>query len=456
MRPSASSGRSGSVRIAACFLLILLPVFTVMAPAVLVRAQTPGLVFSTPMNISNDSKSAQDPNVQNVGSHVYVVWTERSNGIRFRESPDGGVTWVPPLNMPALRVSNAGGTAQYPLMSENGTNVYVVWAQTIGTTGLQIMEATSANNGLSFTPPVQLTSGSPAGGFIGPAIASWGNNVYVGYDNNTNGQAAFVTCSNQSGAPGTWTHPFMFGSFHEAQVAAWGGKYVYAVSDRGFATSTDNCATWKNVVLSVPKVPSEPWIAAYSNNSYMAGETKGSASNVEYTTSNNNGTTWSNAANFTISNAWAPMVGAHGNSSWIALQTHPGSSSSEVWVFTTNNGGGKWTGPALLSGIPAKGSDTSFPFTVATSDGQNVFVAWSQQIISGYWVMRIAYSSDGGTTWTSTPSSPASSTVSQNTTGEAGNNNDVATGAISAFGTHCYVVWQYVNGASNQIYFARS
>ena len=138
------------------------------------------------------------------------------------------------------------------------------------------------------------------------------------------------------------------------------------------------------------------------------------------------------------------------------MQTHPGTLHQKSGSSLRTTAEGNGPGRLLLSGIPSKGSDTSFPFTVATSDGQNVFVAWSQQIISGYWVMRIAYSSDGGTTWTSTPSSPASSTVSQNSAGEAGNNNDVATGAISAFGTHCYVVWQYANGASNQIYFARS
>src|ERR1700730_2805674 len=125
-------------------LLFVAPILATFSPAVVVRAAS-APTFGKPVNISNDSSSAQDPNVQNVGTHVYIAWTERSGGIRVRQSPDGGVAWVPALNMPALRISNVGGTAQYPLMSENGTNVYVVWAQSVGKTGLQIMEATSTN-----------------------------------------------------------------------------------------------------------------------------------------------------------------------------------------------------------------------------------------------------------------------------------------------------------------------
>jgi hypothetical protein len=437
-------------------MLLLVPGFGTISPALVVRAQTPP-VFKTPINISNDKGSAQDPNIQNIGSQVYVVWTERSGGIRFRESPDGGVTWNPPLNMSALRISNLGGSTQYPLMSENGTNVYVTWAQPIGATGLQIMEATSKNSGVSFNPPVQLTNGSAPFGFIGPAIASWGNNVYVGYDNTSDGHGygnehAFVTCSSDAGA--TWTHPFHYGFYHEAQIAASEGKYVYAIADGSLVVSSDNCATW--TTMNVGHIGAEAWLGEYSTNAYASWETKGSNGNVQVTSSHDNGSTWSNVVNLTVTNAWAPMIGSFGNSAWIALQTHPGSSASQIYVSTTTNNGTTWSIPTSLSGTPARGSDTSFPFTVATSDGQNVFVAWSQQISSGYWIMRIASRADGGSTWSSTPSSPASATISQNVKGQAGNNNDVATGAISAFGTHCYVVWQFISGGSNQIYFSSS
>src|ERR1700719_2298201 len=81
------------------------------------------LVFSTPVNLSNDSFQAKQPNVQNLGSHVYVAWTESSHGIYFRSSPDNGTTWSPVLTSPAMKLSLKGGTAQYPLMAAYGSNV---------------------------------------------------------------------------------------------------------------------------------------------------------------------------------------------------------------------------------------------------------------------------------------------------------------------------------------------
>ena len=410
--------------------------------------------FGTPINISADTASAQDPIVQNVGTHVYVAWTERGGGIKFRASPDGGSSWIPPLNKPALKISNAGGTAQYPVMSANGTNVYVLWAQTIGSTGLQIMEATSFNNGVSFTTPLQLTKGTVQGGFIGPSVASWGNNVYVGYyDDNTTGpgKQSWAICSASAGAPGTWTKPVQYANNHETQVAAWGGQYAYFVADGSVDVTTNNCATFTRARVSSP-LGSEPWVAAYGPNAIAGGSTKGNTSMIPFTFTNNNGKTWSKTADLNATNAWHPMMGAFGNNFWIAVLQHPGGSAAAVSVFTSTNAGTSWNAPVSLSGQGAKNSNEGFPFNVATTDGQNVFIAWPQQISTGYWVMRVSYSGDGGVTWTPAPGID----VSQNTVGQAGNGADVANGAISAFGTHAYVTWQYINGASNQIYFTSS
>jgi hypothetical protein len=104
-------------------ILVLASLLGFLLPLGLINAKAATPLFSTPINLSNDQASAQDPNVQNVGNHVYVTWTERTGGIKFRERPDGGVTWSPALNRPALRISNSGGTTQYPLMSANGSNV---------------------------------------------------------------------------------------------------------------------------------------------------------------------------------------------------------------------------------------------------------------------------------------------------------------------------------------------
>jgi hypothetical protein len=81
-----------------------------------------------------------------------------------------------------------------------------------------------------------------------------------------------------------------------------------------------------------------------------------------------------------------------------------------------------------------------------------MFVAWFQQKSLGFWVMRVAYSADCGSMWTPAPGI----NVSNNSIGEAGKNSDVVTDAISDFGIHCYVAWQYMSGTTNQIYFSSS
>ena len=106
LRETYTVKKTNAVMITFAVLLFVISILATFSPVVVLAASAP--VFSTPVNLSNDPASAQDPIVQNVGNQVYVAWTERSGGIRFRESPNGGLTWVPPLSKPALKISNPG------------------------------------------------------------------------------------------------------------------------------------------------------------------------------------------------------------------------------------------------------------------------------------------------------------------------------------------------------------
>ena len=89
--------------------VILSIVAILVVPALIANASFAAVqpVFGAPVNLSNDSRIAKSPNIQNVGSHIYVAWTEQSGGILFRASPDGGVTWSPPLTSSGLKISPA-------------------------------------------------------------------------------------------------------------------------------------------------------------------------------------------------------------------------------------------------------------------------------------------------------------------------------------------------------------
>jgi len=418
----------------------------------MVFAASAAVSFGAPINLSNDSAKAVNPDVFNVGSHVYVVWSEGGGGVRFRESPDGGVTWSPTITLRALKLSTGLGSG--PLISANGSNVYVVWSQTVSGTP-QAFIATSTNFGVSFSPAVQLTSGT--GGANTVVVASWGSVVYVAYDNVSTSQD-YVMASSSAGASGTWTKPFLYSQFHEPQLAAWGTN-AYAVGNQGLTVTHNNGVTWQNKTVpggntgGLPPTMSETWVDAWSTNVYVFYETKGPCPcQVNYTLSHDSGNTWSREATLskTLPNAWAPMIGAFGNTVWVAFHTYPGGSKSQVYVYTSTNTGTSWNAPVSLSGLSG---NTGFPFTVVSSDGTNVFVGWSQQSNSNTWIFRVTYSANGGSTWTAAPGI----NVSQNPTGtQAGNNADLANGAIASFGTHCYAVYQFISGTTNQIYFASS
>lgn len=338
-------------------------------------------------------------------------------------------------------------------MSYSDSNVYVVWSQTVGSSGLQIFVATSKNYGDSFGVAVQVTSESTANGFITPVIASAGDSVYVSYDNTTVGYA-YLTSSSKAGAAGSWTKPIEAdsclgnGPCPEPQLYA-SGSYAYDVSDNGLIETSNGGASWHYVAIGGDySYVREPWIWGYGSNVYIVFETGGTTSETFFTRSTNDGATWSNAVALfpaMIPDSWNQQVGAYGNKAWIALQEYPGGSDDKIWVFSSQNQGSSWSTPKLVG----SGGVTSYPFTVATSNGEDVYTAWSKEISAGHWIIEVAYSTNGAT-W----SGPYN--ASNNSNGEAGNNNDDANAEIAASGSTLFVVWQFIDGSSSQIYFSKS
>jgi hypothetical protein len=408
--------------------------------------------YAVPINLSNDGGNvtkpgnATSPAIATSGLNLYVAWSEFSNGILFRMSPDGGTTWYPPVNDTGYKIPVLeGGRATGPVISANGSNVYVAWSQTIGTSGAQILEATSTNGGTSFATAVQVSSGS--GPYVTPAIASWGSDIALVY---TASNKSYVSVSNDSGS--TWSAGHLFADNHEPAVAMW-GSYIYAIADPVTLAVSDNLGANWTVTTPTPGGDT-PSIAAYGSNVYAAWESKGSDSQVYVMTSNNYGSnTTVRDLSSGVSNSWDPVVGAHGSSAWVALHTTPGGDLSRVYSFTTNNNGSSWGSPASLSGPLGNDTNTSYPFGVESTDGTNVFAAWSQQVSTNYWRLMVSYSGDGGTTWSPAPGID----VSQNPNGtEASNANAIATGAIASSGASSFAVWQYSNDSipgGNQIYF---
>ena len=335
----------------------------------MVISQASGTTFSSPLKLVSGS----DPNVRSVGSHVYVAWTDGSKGIMFRSSADGGHTWSSEIEV--------GSGGQYPIMSANGNNVYLVWSSG----GLNFIS--SPDNGATWSKPIKL---SPDGA-ITPFIASNGAFVSVVYLSKAAGGQSYVTSSSNSGL--TWTTPFQFSNGPEPQIAI-SGSNVYVIADNvdkshvQFAVSHDSGATWK---ISSVDSGSEPWIVVTGSNVYAAWETKGISSVIWFMSSFDNGNTLSTKIISTaIPDAWNPMINAVGNTVWVGIQAF--GAKTENWMLTSTDGGATWSSKSL-TGL---GHTDGFLFGIATSDGSNVFAMWLQKGTGSKWEVLVAYSSDGG------------------------------------------------------------
>lgn len=427
-----------SVSVITLFLISALSVFS------LASASTAAPTFVQAYNLSNDQGKAQEPDVQSSGSHVYVTWTEGSRGIFFRESPDNGTTWSPPLTSVALKLSPRGGTTQAPLITASGSDVYVVWSQTSSSGGsLQVYVVASSNFGATFTPAT-LVDPSPLTSEVTPVIASYGSTVYVAWSANGTSVVASSTNNGQ-----TFGAPFTYSERHEPQLAAY-GSYGYAVADGGALYVTgNNGSTWQQVNIT-DCCGAEPWIEASGSNVVVTWETKTNTSQVYATSSQNYGVNWTNGILLSsqIPDSWAPMLGIQGNTSIIAWRTNPGGSLSQEYVSASQNGGLTWSN---ATAIGIAGRDNEWPFTVSVSDG-SVFIMWSENTLkqsSNDWQSLISYSSSNGTQW-----SPPVSLTNSPTSG-AHTEMDLATGAISSFGTQAFAAWQN-NASTSQIYFSSS
>jgi len=399
--------------------------------------------FSSAINLSNDSNNAQYPMIANSGNNVYVVWTEESHGIFFRMSPDGGSTWTPPISSPATKLSLSGGTPAYPVITANGSNVYVAWSQTVNKIS-QIYFTVSTNYGAigSFSAPTIVdTSATTAA--ITPVLAGYGSDIYIAWSAGTH---SFERSSVDAGS--SWGPVNQLGTGHEPQLAAW-GTYAYFISDGiSYKYSTDSGSTWHSVNLNTGS-GAEPWIAAAGANVYVAWEQKGTnkTAPIYGEVSNNYGVkfTAKEVLSGSVVNSWEPQLAASGNDVYLAFRSL---TPPSAWITSSSNAGLNWNPPTELS---TSGRSTGWPLDVAVS-GSNVFTIYGSAISSGssVWNAYASYSPDSGTTWSSKPGLD----LSGNTAGVAAPATDVASASIGANGATGFAAWQSNQSGQNQIYFA--
>jgi hypothetical protein len=153
------------------------------------RASTDGgLTFGVTQNLSMDGGDSDDPNIYAYGQNVYVVWNafDSSTGTReilFKASTDGGLTFGVTQNLS----NNTAGTSDSSKIAAYEQNVYVVWENTVLGNESEILFRASTDGGLTFGVTQNLSNTNEFS--INPSIATFGQNVYVAWQDNILGNS---------------------------------------------------------------------------------------------------------------------------------------------------------------------------------------------------------------------------------------------------------------------------
>lgn len=183
--PHAAGTRAAAISVEASGAVILVWQGTVTgAPGVVFSRSTDrGQTFSPPRLLVPGARERQAPAVATADGEIYLVWRDRVAGrweILFTRSSDGGETFTPPLN-----VSRTTGLANAPAIVATGRKRIAVAWQDDRTGTPQIFMARSADGGITFSVPINVSLTS---GFAHlPALAASLDRVYLVWHDNSTG-----------------------------------------------------------------------------------------------------------------------------------------------------------------------------------------------------------------------------------------------------------------------------
>src|SRR5437867_2400182 len=140
-----------------------------------------GITFGNITNLSNNNASSISPQIESFGNTTFVVWQDNSTGneeIFLRKSLNGGITFGNINNL-----SNNNASSMSPQIASFGNNTFVVW-QDNSTGNEEIFLRKSLNGGITFGNIKNLSNNNASS--ISPQIESFGNNTFVVWQDNIN------------------------------------------------------------------------------------------------------------------------------------------------------------------------------------------------------------------------------------------------------------------------------
>ena len=413
-----------------------------------------GQTFDPPTDLSNNAGNSFNQQMIVSGNNVYVVWQDESNGgdidIFFTVSNDNGQTFDPPTDL-----SNNADFSEAQQMIVSGNNVYVVWRDESNGGDTDILFAVSNDNGQTFDPPTDLSNN--AAGSSGQQMIASGNNVYVVWQDESNGgdRDIFFTVSNDNGQtfdPPTDLSNNAGDSDRQQMIASGSNVYVVWVDgsnggdeDIFFTVSNDNGQTFDpptDLSNNAGRSFNQQMIVS-GNNVYVVwqDESNGGDNDIFFTASNDNGQTFdpptdlSNNADISFNQQ---MI-ISGNNVYVVWEDDSNGGDRDIFFTVSNDNGQTFDPPTDLS------NNGGFSETQQMIiSGNNVYVVWEDDSNGGDRDIFFTVSNDNGQTF------DPPTDLSNN----AGNSFGQQ---MIASGNNVYVVWiDDSNGGDDDIFFTAS
>ena len=328
--------------------------------------------WSVPVSISPNAGNPQmnenmGPCIAVSGDTVHVIWSDKtSNGsaIYYTRSVDTGHTWSV-----AVAITDTNGKAYMPSIAASGSNVHVVWWDSIREVtqfvamGNSSMYKHSLDGGNTWSGAKIIDSNT----IFWPGVAVSGTTVLVSLDKGLNDSTiVFLTKSTDNGAT--------FGPIQQISTRTGNGR----AEDQGTATD----GHYIHICWNDERPPS----------------TSSRILKTFYRRSQDMGQTWDPEIDITDTTAYSPMVFIDSDKVDVVngYKSNANNGFLNDWMAQSADSGGSFAPIAQVTNYSTPGSGEAYPFMAC--DGQNLYLV-SHSFGSGAWQVFYTQSSDAGATW---------------------------------------------------------